>query len=549
MHARRSRASTPAATSGATRKRRASAALALGSALALLLAACGGDDDDGDGGDPGSEPATDLPLILGTTDTVTNIDPAGQYDNPSRNIVVNIYQRLLKVPLGESEPAPEAAESCDWENDTTYTCTLKQGQMFSDGTELKAENVVHSIERNLAIEHESNGWQLLSGVENVEAVDEYTVTFTLKSADATFPYILTTGAAAIVPMSYPADALQPNDQVIGSGPYTVESFDTTQQIELGINPEYTGDLEVKNSGVILQFYQQESALKQAVQEGEVMVAYRSLSVTDVADLEENGEQYGVSVVRGEGLEINYMVMQTGRKPFNEPAVRKAIAHIIDRQAIAESVYQGTVTPLYGPVPEGLEGHVPSFEQVYGAEPDVAAAEQLIQEAGVQTPIEFDLWWMPDRYGQEIGDMYGEIQRQLEATELFKVNLEQLSWAQYSTTFSDQSMDAFDLGWFPDFPDSSNYIAPFFHSENNFLNNGYSNQQMDQLIDTMLTNTDQAARIAAVEEASAIAAEDAPIIQLWQRDQIAIVRDGVEGVESTLDPSFTFYYNEVSGVAE
>lgn len=145
-------------------------------------------------------------------------------------------------------------------------------------------------------------------------------------------------------------------------------------------------------------------------------------------------------------------------------------------------------------------------------------------------------------------MYGEIERQLEETGLFDVTLEQLSWAQYAETFSDQSMDAFDLGWFPDHPDASNYIDPFYASQN-IVNNGYSNPEMDELIDTILTDTEEANRVAAFEEASRIVAEEAPIIQLWQRDQIAAVREGVTGVEETLDPSFIFYYDVVSGTAE
>ncbi|AYY14709.1 ABC transporter substrate-binding protein [Actinobacteria bacterium YIM 96077] len=529
------------------RARRFRGAAAFVLAGAFALAACGGDDDtaaDDDGGEAGD---SSLPVVLGTTDTVTNIDPAGSYDKPSWNIVYNTYQRLLAVPLGGSEPQPDAAESCDWDDDTTYRCTLKSGQTFADGSEITSENVVHSIERQLEIQHESNGWQLLTGIEEVEAPDESTVVFHLESPDATFPFILTTAAAAIVPMDYPADELQPNDQVVGSGPYTVDEFDPTQQIQLGVNENYAGDREVNNSGVILQFYQTESALKQAIEEGEVMIAYRSLAVTDVEDLEENGAERGVEVVVGEGTEINYMVLQASREPFDEPAVRQAVAQIIDRETIAESVYRGTVTPLYGPIPEGVPGHVPSFKEQYG-EPDPEAAEQLLDEAGVETPVEFDAWWMPDRYGEEIGDMFGEIERQLEDTGLFEVNLEQLSWAQYAETFSDQSMDAFDLGWFPDYPDASNYIEPFYHAES-VVNNGYSDDEMDELIDVMLTDTDEEARLDAFERASEIVAEDAPIIQLWQRDQIAAVREGVEGVEETLDPSFIFYYDVVSGVEE
>lgn len=278
-----------------------------------------------------------------------------------------------------------------------------------------------------------------------------------------------------------------------------------------------------------------------------MIAYRSLAVTDIEDLRNNGAERGVEVVVGEGTEINYLVLQAGRPPFDEVAVRQAVAQIIDRETIASAVYRDTVTPLYGPIPAGLAGHVPSFQERY-PDPDPEAAAQLLEDAGVEVPVAFDLWWMPDRYGEEIGDMYGEIERQLEETGLFDVTLEQLSWAQYAETFSDQSMDAFDLGWFPDHPDASNYIVPFYASQN-IVNNGYSNPEMDELIDTILTDTEEANRVAAFEEASRIVAEEAPIIQLWQRDQIAAVREGVTGVEETLDPSFIFYYDVVSGTAE
>lgn len=532
------------------RARKVHVATAFAVAGALILTACGPDEPGApaDTDDEAASPAPDLPIVLGTTDSVTNIDPAGSYDKPSWNIAYNMYQRLLAVPLGATEPEPDAAEFCDWTGETTFECTLKSGLTFSDGSPLAAENVVHSIERNLAIAHESGGHGLLGTIDTVEAPDESTVIFNLTSPDATFPYILTTAAASIVPMAFPADELQPNDQVFGSGPYTLEAFDPTQQIRLGLNENYTGDRPLNNSGVILQFYQQESALKQAIEEGEVMIAYRSLAVTDIADLQERGAERGVNVVVGEGTEINYLVLQASREPFDDPAVRQAVARIIDRDAIVESVYRGTVTPLYGPVPEGVAGHVPAYLDEYG-EPDVDAAAQLLADAGVDTPVSFDLWYMPDRYGTEIVDMYGEIARQLEDSGLFEVNLENLSWAQYATTFADQSMDAFDLGWFPDYPDASNYIAPFYHSERNFLNYGYANDELDGLIDVILTDTDQDVRIDAVERASAIVAEDAPIIQLWQRDQVAAVREGVAGVEETLDPSFIFYYNEVSGIEE
>lgn len=532
---------------------RFSSLVAAAAVSALVLSACA-DDGDGDGGDePGD---TALPLVIGTTDTVTNIDPAGQFDHPSNNIVDSLYEKLLRIPPGSTDPEPDLAESCEFIDEVTYTCTLRDGLQFSDGDDLTAEDVVFSMERQVTIQHESAGWTLLNGINpeeggSVEATDDRTVVFHLAAPDATFPYKLTTGnAGAIVPSHlYPADALQPNDQVVGSGPYVIGEFDPSERITLEPNDNYQGGLEVNNSGVIIQVYQQASALKQAVEEGEVMVAYRSLGVTDTADLLENGADRAVEVVFGDGTEINYLVFETARPPFDDVAVRQAVAQIVDRDVIADSVYQGTVSPLYGPVPEGLWGHTQSLLDRYG-EPDPEAAADILEEAGVDTPVEVDLWWMPDRYGEEIGDMYGEIERQLEDSGLFDVTLESLSWEQYSTEFTGERMDAFDLGWFPDFPDAANYLDGFYVSgEGNFLQAGYSNPDVDALIEEVLTNPDQAARETAAVELSGILAEDVPVLQLWQRDQVAYVREGVTGVEDTLDGAFTFRFYMVSGVEE
>ncbi|HEX6329010.1 MAG TPA: ABC transporter substrate-binding protein [Jiangellaceae bacterium] len=527
----------------------------LAAVAALTLAACGGDDDDGDAGE-GAAGDSDTPVVVGTTDTVTNIDPAGEFDRPSNNIVDSLYEKLLTIPPGGTEPEPQLAESCEWADDVTYTCTLKEGLQFSDGSDLTAEDVVHSFQRQLTIQHESGGWTLMGGINpdnggSVEATDDLTVVFNLAAPDATFPMVLSApNMGSIVPSdTYPMDALQPNDQVIGSGPYVIGEFDPSTQITLEPNESYAGDREVNNGGVIIQKFDQASALKQAIEAGDVNIAYSGLGVTDTADLVENGAERGVEVLEGEGTEINYMVMQTGRPPLDNPAVRQAIAQIIDRETIAESIYEGTVTPLYGPIPEGLDGHKPSFQEVYG-EPDPEAAAQILADAGVETPVAFTLWWMPDRYGEEIADMYAEIERQLEADGLFDVTLESESWESYSTTFSDGSKDAFDLGWFPDFPDASNYITGFYASDDrNFLNAGYSNPEMDQIIDEVLVNPNQEERIPLFEQAADIVAQDVPIVQLWQRNQFAYIREGVEGVSDTLDTTFIFRYYMVSAPSE
>src|SRR5205814_8929376 len=99
---------------------------------------------------------------------------------------------------------------------------------------------------------------LLANMKSVEAPDPQTVIFHLKAPDATWPFVLTTGSAAIVPDSYPADKLQPSDQVIGSGRYTLSSYKPGTQTVLKKNDSYTGSDPAQNDSVIIQNYKTSS---------------------------------------------------------------------------------------------------------------------------------------------------------------------------------------------------------------------------------------------------------------------------------------------------
>src|SRR5690242_21766852 len=110
--------------------------------LAVGAAACGSSSNDTKGGtgSGGSTPEASKgnadTYILGTTDKVVSLDPAGAYDLGSQQLIGNMYQNLLSVPAGENQPKPDAAESCDWSGKKVYVCKLKTGQKFSNGDEM-----------------------------------------------------------------------------------------------------------------------------------------------------------------------------------------------------------------------------------------------------------------------------------------------------------------------------------------------------------------------------------------------------------------------------
>ena len=515
------------------RMRRLACAVVAAGALGLGIAACGGDDTSSSSSDT---------IIRGTTDQPVSYDPAGAYDLPSYDVIYNVYQNLVQFPPGESKPVPEAAESCDFTNDTTFECKMRAGNKFSDGSPLTAEDVVFSFERNVKIADPNGASSLLANMKSVEAPDKNTVVFHLSEPDATWPSVLATASFAIVPSDvFPADKLQDSGSVIGSGRYTVAQFEPGQQTVLQANDEYTGEDPAQTPQAIIQYFDKASALKLALEQGDVDIAYRSLSPTDLEDLKSAD---GVNVVQGEGAEIRYLNfnldLQPGDTDAQKTAIRQAVAQTIDRQSIVDNVYEGTVKPLYSMIPASLDFHTDAFADAYGESPDVDAAKKTLSDAGVKTPVPLEIWWTPSHYGPASGDEYAEIKRQLDESGLFEVTLKSTEWNQYSEAAFTDKYPQFQLGWFPDYPDPDDYVGNFL-SKTSFLNIHYNNPEVTKLLAEEKASTDDAVRQKAFERIQEISAEDAPNIPIWEGDQVAGVRDGVEGVEDTFDPAFIFRF--------
>jgi peptide/nickel transport system substrate-binding protein len=498
--------------------------------VALAVGGCGG--GTGGGGT----------IIRGTIDQPVSYDPAGAYDLPSYDALVNIYQNLLQIPPGGTKPEPEAAQACDFTNDTTYECTLKDGLQFSDGSPLTAEDVKFSFDRNIGIADPNGASSLLTNLKSTEAPDPKTVIFHLKAPDVTFPSLLTAMSFAIVPSDvFPKDKLQPSDKVIGSGRYTVASYEPGQQTVLVKNDNYTGEDPAKNDRAIIQYFDKASALKLAVEQGDVDLAYRNLSPTDYDDLRKNPD---INIIGGKGIEIRYLVfnedLQPGANDAQKLAIRRAVAYTIDRQAIVDNVYSGTVQPLYSMIPQGLDFATQPFKDEYGASPDVNAAKAELQKAGVKTPVDLEIWWTPTHYGPVSGDEYAEIKHQLDGSGLFNVTLKSSEWTQYSEAALTDKYPQFQLGFFPDYPEPDDYASNLWGSQA-FLNDHYSNAKVDKLLAEEKATTATATRQKAFTEIQKIAAADAPTIPIWQGGQVAAVRDNIQGVEETFDPAFLFRF--------
>ncbi|WP_169166790.1 ABC transporter substrate-binding protein [Cellulomonas taurus] len=529
----------------------------------LLLAACGsGGSDDGasDGGGGGGGGGDSI--LIGTTDKITTIDPAGSYDNGSFAVMNQVYPFLMNTPYGSPDVEPDIAESAEFTSPTEYTVKLKDGLTFANGNDLTSSDVKFTFDRQLAIfESGADGGNgpgsLLYNLDSVAAPDDTTVVFTLKTEnDQVFPQILSSPAGPIVDEDvFAADALTPDQDIVDgnafAGPYTITDYSQNDLVSYQANPDYQGLLGApKNDAVDVQYFTDASNLKLDIQEGNVDVAFRSLSATDIEDLRGNDD---VQVVDGPGGEIRYITFNFDTQPFGattpeaDPAkalaVRQAVADLIDREEIADQVYKGTYTPLYSYVPEGLTGAVEPLKDLYGDHeggPDADAATSILESAGVETPVTLNLQYSNDHYGPSSGEEYALIKDQLESSGLFTVNLQTTEWVQYAKDRTSDVYPAYQLGWFPDYSDADNYLTPFFLTEN-FLGNHYDNKTVNDLILQQAATPDATERTALIEQIQGLVAQDLSTVPYLQGAQVAVTGTDITGAEDTLDASFKFRY--------
>ncbi|MFJ4953220.1 ABC transporter substrate-binding protein [Streptomyces sp. NPDC088760] len=505
-----------------------------------LLTGCGS--ETGDSGGTGSS------VVMGMSDDVLATDPASGYDPGSWLLFNNVFQSLLSFPKGATEPQPELAKQCGF-TDTramVYRCELKDGLKFSNGDALTSEDVKFSFDRMLKINDPAGPAIMFPMLEKVETPDAKTAVFHLKVPDATFPSKIASGAGSIVDhRQYDANGLRTDHQAVGSGPYKLDSFDKEQAV-FSVNGNYQGTAKVKNAGVTLKFFHGDrTALKQALLDGGIDIAYRGLTAADIAQLDQQDDDKGVDVIEGTSAEVQHLVFNMKDPVAGKLGVRKAMAYLIDRDALIKDVYQGTASALYSIIPAGVAGHNTAFFDTYGARPSREKAAAALRADGITGKVKLTLWSTPSRYGPATDEELKAIAGQLNASGLFDADVQSVAYGQYEKDIAAGKYGVYVKGWVPDYPDADNFTAPFF-GKGNVLDNNYSNRTIvKSLIPGTAAQSDRAATDKDFGKLQDIVAAELPVLPVWQAKQYAVVRDGVYGLEYCLDASTVFRFWELS----
>ena len=486
-------------------------------------------------------------LVYGTTEKVTDMDPANAYDFHTWEIFQNIYQGLVAYAPGTTDLVPALALS--WAANAAgdeFTFKLRKGVKFSDGTPLTAEIVKWTIDRNAALKGDPS-WLITDFVKSVEVVDASTVKFVLTGPVAYFPKLLPNPPYfPLNPNVYPVDKIVKDvaeltgGAMVGLGPYSATSFKRDEEVVLDASPSFWGK-EPPVKKIIIRYFADATTMRLALEKGEIDLAYKQMNPSDIADLSKSTK---LTTYKLPGPYIRYLCFETSESVFNDKKLRQAIAALINRPDIVKKVFLGQNSPLYSMVPNGMIYHTEDYKTAWG-DGNVAAAEKNLKALGYtrDKPFEFDLWYTPSHYGDTEVNVAEVMKVQLEKTPLIKVTLKSAEWATYKQQWKNKQMPAFLLGWYPDYIDPDNYTAAFAGtSGSKGMGIFFSNMEWDDLFTQEQTNTKESIRKDVFAKIQKMWTDENPTVPIFQGDLYVFTKKNVSGVK--IGPPLIFNYDQL-----
>lgn len=542
------------------RTTRRHAVVATMASVALVLAACGdGADAGGPAGDDGpevaGEPEYGGTLRVAYSADAENYDPHQRPQLHARTISRNIADTLTDQDPETGEILPWLATDWEISDDVTeFTFTLRDDVTFSDGTPLTAEVVKANFDRIIEIgplAFVAAG--LLRGYVESEVIDEHTVTVRFDEPNAQFLQ-----ATAVQSLSILAPAtleLDPDEvaagNVIGSGPYVLESYDPNDGIRLTVREDYAwGSPLYQNTGrgyfdeIDLSFITEPSTIAGAVSSGQVDYAYL-LSPESVSGIEASTAELHPTIMPAISIPI---VPLLHREIFADENTRKALNYATDRDALVASAFEGRYEPATAVLTPSNPGYADLSDVITY---DPAEAERLLEEAGWTEVGDDGIRSNAD--GQRLTV---EIQYTTPTTFETAFQLLQQQWAQVGIEFvltpvsdlSDYSIHdyPFDLSTWSQTradPDVLRTVYSSYYENQSFLF-GHADEDVDALLDELQSTVDEAERVQVSEEVQRLLIERGYTVPLYNLTQYGAYDGELLGVHADLEgkPLFVDFHH-------
>jgi len=452
-------------------------------------------------------------VYASSADTIT-LDPAYGGDTISTAPEFMIYDYLVRY-TPDLRLKPDLALSWTSEG-TTWTFKLRQGVKFTDGTPFNAGAVKAHFDRMIGPEKPFRASYWVPYVESVAVIDDATVQFRTKFADAAFPTrVAGIGAAMESPAAFQQYGKDLARHPVGTGPFKLLEWVNGERLVMVRNDDYWGAKTLLDR-VLIRPIADDSARMIALTSGDVQLALH-IPPEQVSRISQDPH---LAVQTNETLWSFFVGMNVLKKPFSDLRVRQALNYAVDQVAIVRALYGNLAEPLHGIIPRGMAG----YATVAGYPYDAAKAKQLLAEAGYPNGFSTQLVGPKGRYLKDY-ELEQAIQQQLQASGV-TVDLQIVEYARYLELIRMDPTHSPLQMWFDAWSDvdavhaiETRFGCQFFRPTG-ANTAGFCDADLDRLVtQAQLTPTD-AVRDAFLRQAQDILAQQAPAIWLLQPKETA-----------------------------
>lgn len=464
-------------------------------------------------------------------------------------IMADLYDGLVRQSA-EGKAVAATAKSWDISEDgTVYTFQLRDDAKWSNGDKVTADDFLFAFRRIMDPKTAAGYASMLFPIKNaedvvsgkkpleelgVEAVDDTTLKITLKSPTPYFLELLTHQTG--LPMHKKSveengDKFTTAGKMITNGAYELVSFTPNDKIVMKKNPNYYDADKIQIDVVNWIPFEDRASCMRRFEAKEVQIC---------SDVPSEQMDYVKSKLANEFHIAPYLgsyylpVKGKADSKLKDPRVRQAISMAIDRDFMAEKVWQNTMLPAYSLVPPGIANYVEGGVTLDYATEDMLdredKAKALLKEAGVEPDtLEIELLYNTSENNKNtmaaIADMLSNIG--------IKAKLNETEGATYFNYLrEDGPFDIARAGWIGDYNDPQNFLF-LFGSDVSFNYSKWKNPEYDALMAKAETITDMPARAEVLAEAERLLLKEVGIIPLLYYSSRALVADNVEGWHDNL----------------